>query len=279
MTLVEDGRRAHPHPGLRHRRGGRRHRCRRHRAGRAHRRARRRCDAAEAARLANYGGGVVVMKLGTATVTRDELTAAIERDFGRRHGVTAPADKLRSPRRARCRSAPTGARGASRVVLANGAFDLLHVGHVRYLAGARRPRRPPGGRGQLRPLGARRQGARPADRARGRAGRDPVPPVDGRPDLSCSTSRPSTGCSSAFDPTSTPRAPTTPSTPSPSGTVVEAYGGETVICGDPKDHATTDLIGVDRATIRRIVDDTLQSLISGLRKSRSQKSIADMLAW
>jgi rfaE bifunctional protein kinase chain/domain len=37
---------------------------------------------AEAARLANYGGGVVVMKLGTATVSRQELAAAIERDTG-----------------------------------------------------------------------------------------------------------------------------------------------------------------------------------------------------
>ena len=34
----------------------------------------------EAARLANYGGGVVVMKLGTATVNRDELRAAIRQD-------------------------------------------------------------------------------------------------------------------------------------------------------------------------------------------------------
>jgi len=32
----------------------------------------------EAARLANYAGGIVVMKRGTATVTRDELLAAIE---------------------------------------------------------------------------------------------------------------------------------------------------------------------------------------------------------
>jgi rfaE bifunctional protein kinase chain/domain len=31
----------------------------------------------EAARLANYAGGIVVMKRGTATVTRDELAAAI----------------------------------------------------------------------------------------------------------------------------------------------------------------------------------------------------------
>jgi len=37
---------------------------------------------AEAAQLANYGGGVVVMKLGTAIVTREELRAAIARDLG-----------------------------------------------------------------------------------------------------------------------------------------------------------------------------------------------------
>lgn len=35
---------------------------------------------AEAAKLANYGGGIVVMKMGTATVSNDELAHAIERD-------------------------------------------------------------------------------------------------------------------------------------------------------------------------------------------------------
>lgn len=35
---------------------------------------------AEAAKLANYAGGVVVMKMGTATVSSDELRHAIERD-------------------------------------------------------------------------------------------------------------------------------------------------------------------------------------------------------
>src|SRR5207302_7001401 len=34
----------------------------------------------EAARLANYAGGLVVMKRGTATVSANELSAAIERD-------------------------------------------------------------------------------------------------------------------------------------------------------------------------------------------------------
>ena len=35
---------------------------------------------AEAAKLANYGGGIVVMKMGTATVSNEELRHAIERD-------------------------------------------------------------------------------------------------------------------------------------------------------------------------------------------------------
>jgi rfaE bifunctional protein kinase chain/domain len=35
---------------------------------------------AEAAKLANYAGGVVVMKMGTATASNDELRYAIERD-------------------------------------------------------------------------------------------------------------------------------------------------------------------------------------------------------
>jgi bifunctional ADP-heptose synthase (sugar kinase/adenylyltransferase) len=37
----------------------------------------------EAARLANYAGGLVVMKRGTATVTADELRHAVELDTRR----------------------------------------------------------------------------------------------------------------------------------------------------------------------------------------------------
>ncbi len=36
----------------------------------------------EAARLANYAGGIVVMKRGTATVSAEELRRAIEADQG-----------------------------------------------------------------------------------------------------------------------------------------------------------------------------------------------------
>lgn len=39
----------------------------------------------EAARLANYAGGIVVMKRGTATVSQPELLDAIEKDSARKH--------------------------------------------------------------------------------------------------------------------------------------------------------------------------------------------------
>ncbi|HEX9162522.1 MAG TPA: PfkB family carbohydrate kinase [Thermoanaerobaculia bacterium] len=41
---------------------------------------------AEAAKLANYAGGIVVMKMGTATVSNEELRHAIERDEELRNG-------------------------------------------------------------------------------------------------------------------------------------------------------------------------------------------------
>ena len=39
----------------------------------------------EAAMLANYAAGLVVMKRGTATVSPDELREAIKKDSGRGH--------------------------------------------------------------------------------------------------------------------------------------------------------------------------------------------------
>jgi rfaE bifunctional protein kinase chain/domain len=50
----------------------------------------------EAARLANYAGGIVVMKRGTATVTARELRAAVTADAGR-DPRRAPARQLRPP--------------------------------------------------------------------------------------------------------------------------------------------------------------------------------------
>ena len=81
---------------------------------------------ADAARYANHAAGVVVAKLGTASVTPEELEHAIsDRDldsFDRR-----PSEDEVLSRLAKCRAA------GQRIVMTNGCFDLLHPGHIRYL--------------------------------------------------------------------------------------------------------------------------------------------------
>ena len=86
---------------------------------------------AEAARLSNLAAGIVVAKVGTSTVTAAEILDAL----GRQHldadskiherGILAT---LLEPRRAL----------GQKVVFTNGCFDLLHVGHVKYLQAARK---------------------------------------------------------------------------------------------------------------------------------------------
>jgi D-beta-D-heptose 7-phosphate kinase / D-beta-D-heptose 1-phosphate adenosyltransferase len=84
----------------------------------------------QAAQLANVAAGVAVEKLGTATVTREELQHAMHRQgVGGRSVVSA--DELRS------NVAAAHARG-QRIVMTNGCFDILHAGHVAYLEEAKR---------------------------------------------------------------------------------------------------------------------------------------------
>ena len=87
----------------------------------------------EAARLANYAGGLVVMKRGTATVSA-------RRAARRRVGTQDPDGRDRHRRRARRARRGAIARAGRTIAFANGCFDLLHVGHVRYLAGRARAR-------------------------------------------------------------------------------------------------------------------------------------------
>lgn len=84
-------------------------------------------DVLEAATLANVGAGVVVGKLGTSTVTLTELARAASGNplEGKIHDRDALA-RLLEQRRA-----------GKKVVFTNGCFDLLHVGHVKYLQKAR----------------------------------------------------------------------------------------------------------------------------------------------
>jgi rfaE bifunctional protein nucleotidyltransferase chain/domain len=139
------------------------------------------------------------------------------------------------------RLAPLRAAGR-RIALANGHFDLLHVGHLRYLAAAR-------SEGDVlvvaindddsvaRLKGAGRPVVPAAERAELLAGLTPVDFVvvfeGDTPAPLLARLRPDVHCKGT-DYGSPERVP--------EHAVVRAYGGRTALVGDPKDHATTDLI-------------------------------------
>jgi len=80
---------------------------------------------ATAATLANAAAGVVVGKLGAATVSAQELEAVLNQQSHVQRGVTNEADLLNFVAEVR-------AHGET-VVMTNGCFDLLHPGHITYL--------------------------------------------------------------------------------------------------------------------------------------------------
>ncbi|MCX7017118.1 MAG: D-glycero-beta-D-manno-heptose-7-phosphate kinase [Candidatus Sumerlaeota bacterium] len=83
---------------------------------------------AEAARIGNAAGAIVVGKLGAATTEPAELLAWLEP--GR------PVHKLRSVQQMRAEVEALRAAGR-RIVFTNGCFDLLHLGHIKFLERAR----------------------------------------------------------------------------------------------------------------------------------------------
>ena len=90
----------------------------------------------EAALLANYAGGVVVMKMRHRDA-RPPTSCA--RAIARRPAAAARSCDGRSPEprtqlAASALGAPRAPAGRT-VAFANGHFDLLHVGHLRYLRG------------------------------------------------------------------------------------------------------------------------------------------------
>jgi D-beta-D-heptose 7-phosphate kinase/D-beta-D-heptose 1-phosphate adenosyltransferase len=86
---------------------------------------------AEAAALANAAAGLVVAKVGTAVVRREELAAAL-----RRRDLMAGEGKIATAEDATDRAGRWRRRGLS-VGFTNGCFDLLHPGHVSLLAQAK----------------------------------------------------------------------------------------------------------------------------------------------
>ena len=112
----------------------------------------------EAARLANHAGGVVVMKRGTAVVTVAEIEESISNDRGGRRTSAYDLEVLFMivTDQQLVDLVAEDRRAGRTVAFANGCFDILHVGHMRYLEGARRGGRSADRRDQRRRVGARR---------------------------------------------------------------------------------------------------------------------------
>ena len=85
---------------------------------------------ADAALLANAAAGIVVGKVGTAAVSPVELRAALQQQ-------ESTESRKVLEREALARVAQQQRLQGRRIVFTNGCFDLLHVGHMRYLQQAR----------------------------------------------------------------------------------------------------------------------------------------------
>ena len=86
---------------------------------------------ADAAQLANIAGSIVVGKVGTASVTREELTHELV------HDQSLPRDqKVATPSQA-SDMAERWRKQGFKVGFTNGCFDLLHPGHISSLRQAR----------------------------------------------------------------------------------------------------------------------------------------------
>ncbi len=85
-----------------------------------------------AVELANLAAGIVVSKVGTVPIARNELVAALTPSSN----ITA-GEKILDLERIRLRVAEWRASGET-IVFTNGCFDLLHVGHITLLEDCRR---------------------------------------------------------------------------------------------------------------------------------------------
>jgi len=79
--------------------------------------------------FANAAAGIVVGKLGTSTVSQVELEDALKARMHQGIGLMTEEQLKIAVKEARIRG--------EKIVMTNGCFDLLHAGHVSYLANAR----------------------------------------------------------------------------------------------------------------------------------------------
>jgi len=80
--------------------------------------------------LANLAAGIVVSKLGTATVSVQELEEALHAEHILEGGIVDEDMLIAQVEAAK--------RRGEKVIMTNGCFDILHSGHVAYLQQARR---------------------------------------------------------------------------------------------------------------------------------------------
>ncbi len=128
------------------------------------------------------------------------------------------------------------------VALANGIFDLFHVGHLRYLQGAR-------AEGDLLVVAVNSDRSTRAYKGPGR----PVVPEDERAEILCGlacvdyvvifdTPNPVPVIRALRPDVHVKGTDYTPET-IPEAAEVKAYGGRVAVAGDPKNHSTTELLG------------------------------------
>jgi D-beta-D-heptose 7-phosphate kinase/D-beta-D-heptose 1-phosphate adenosyltransferase len=84
---------------------------------------------ASASALANIAAGLVVRKIGVATVTPGEIQVALHQRGQGGRGLVSRDELLVLVGEARARK--------ERIVMTNGCFDILHAGHVAYLEEAK----------------------------------------------------------------------------------------------------------------------------------------------
>jgi D-beta-D-heptose 7-phosphate kinase/D-beta-D-heptose 1-phosphate adenosyltransferase len=83
----------------------------------------------DAAALANLAAGLVLRKIGVASVTPSELQVALHQRGQGGRGLVSESELLSQVEEARARR--------ERIVMTNGCFDVLHAGHVAYLEEAK----------------------------------------------------------------------------------------------------------------------------------------------
>ena len=156
--------------------------------------------------------------------------------------MTAPKNKLRTIDDLVAEAAAWRKAGQT-AVLVNGAFDMLHVGHLRYLAEAK-------GHGDFLIAAVNSDASVRASKGETR----PIIPEDERVEILshlwmvdriCLFDSVTVGpVLEALEPGIHAKGTDYTADNVPERHIVASYGGRTVICGDPKDHATTDVIGI-----------------------------------